>query len=490
MTAPTSVAHTTTTTTSTVITAAPARGRTTTTTAGRALRLRAALQARQTPDILLAALGAGWLLVLVLFLVARSGLGDVRAAAQTIGRDAEPSVVAARQIGLSLADMHASVANAFLLGAGQDADAWTTYQQERQTVADTLVTAAQNITYPGEKEQIRALGENVVRYQDLVSQAAATLPQDRAAAMRLFGQADDLLHTQLLPAANELARINNDALEAGYQAHRTSGLGMAILTGLAGLVVLGLLVAIQVFLSRRTRRTFNLPLIGATLLTLVLVSQVAGTLAAASEHLRSAKQDAYDSVYALTSARTTSYDANADESLWLLAQDDPRYESSFQTKARQIADRPPDEATLRAVQQAVDHHQPVPFGGYLANELNNITFPGEREAALGATAAWAQYAAIDGQIRGLERSGDHAGAVALDIGTAQGQSNWAFDTYDRFLTQTITINQQAFESSIQQVFDDLGGTTRIGADTLLPVLALLIAGLIWLGLQPRLAEYR
>jgi hypothetical protein len=131
--------------------------------AGRTLRLRRALQARNTPTVLMGALAGTWLLVLLLFFVARAGLTDIRSAAQTIGHDSEPSVVAARQIGLSLADMHASVANAFLLGAGHDTDAWNTYQQERKTVADTLVDAAQNITYAGEKDQIRALGENFVR---------------------------------------------------------------------------------------------------------------------------------------------------------------------------------------------------------------------------------------------------------------------------------------------------------------------------------------
>jgi hypothetical protein len=265
---------------------------------------------------------------------------------------------------------------------------------------------------------------------------------------------------------------------------------MAIITGLAGLVLLATLVAIQLFLSHRTRRTFNLPLIGATLVTLVLVVQVAGTLGASGEHLRGAKQDAYDSVYALTSARTTSYDGNADESLWLLAQDDPRYETSFMAKARQISDPLLTDPAVQASQQALDRHQPVPFKGYLANELNNITFPGEREAALSAASYWSKYVALDSQIRGLERSGDHAGAVALDVGTDEGQSNWAFDSYDRFIAQLIDINQWEFDRSIQQIFSDLGGTTSIGADTLLPILALLMAVLVWVGLQPRIAEYR
>jgi hypothetical protein len=452
---------------------------------------RLSLKARTTPQILWLALGATWILVLVLFLIARTGLSDVRAAAQTIGRDSEPSVVAARQIGLSLANMHASVANVFLVGPGGAADSsWSTYQQERQTVADTLVDAAQNITYTGEKEQIRALGENFVRYQDLISTAEANQTSNPRAAMAAFVQADDLIHNQLFPAANELARINDDALTQSYQAHRTTGVTMAFVTGLAGLVVLGVLLATQRFLFRRTRRLLNLPLVGASLLTLVLTGQVASTLLAANEHLRSAKLDAYDSIYALTSARTVSYDANADESLWLLTSDDPRYEASFMAKARQISDPLLTDALVQSSLLAVDRHQSVPFNGYLANELNNITFAGEREAALSATTYWANYLAVDAQIRPLEHGGDHTAAVALDIGVAQGQSNWAFNNYDQQVANIIAINQKEFDKSIQQIFGDLGGSASIGADTLLPILAVLIAILVWFGLQPRISEYR
>ena len=458
---------------------------------GRTLRLQTAARARTTPQLLMLGLGATWVLIAVVFLLARSGLSDVRGAAQTIGRDSEPSVVYARQIGLSLANMHASVANALLLGAGNDADAWSTYQQERQTVADNLVNAAQNITYAGEKDQIQTLSENFVRYQDLVSQAAAaSQAQDSSLALASFNQADDLVHNTLFPAANELARINNDALDQSYQAHRSTGVMMAIVVVLAGMVLLGTLIATQVFLSRRTRRTFNPWLIGATVLTLALITMVATTLGAANEHLRGAKQDAYDSIYALTSARTLTYDANADESLWLVAQDDPRYETSFMSKTRQISDPWLTDAALQSLPQYVDSQLPVPFSGYLANELNNITFVGEREAALSAASYWSKYLAIDSQIRGLERGGDHAGAVALDIGTNQGQSNWAFDTYDQYVAQLIDINQKEFDRSIQQIFSDLGGATSFGADTVLPILSVLTALLVWFGLQPRIAEYR
>ena len=473
---------------STALTAIPRH--TATTHPRRRFSIGLAVRARTTPQILTLALVGAWALVAIVFLLARSGLSDVRAAAQTIGHDSEPSVLYARQIGLSLADMHASVANAFLFGPGNAAAAWKTYQQERQTVADNLVNAAQNITYPGEKDQVQILEENFVQYQDLISQAEANEAQNPSAAMASFNQADNLLHTTLLPAANQLASINDSALTQSYEAHRSTGIVMAIVVALGGLALLGALVATQIFVSRRTRRTFNPFLIAATVLTVALVGVIAGTLGAANEHLRGAKQDAYDSIYALTSARTVSYDANADESLWLVAQEDPRFETSFMTKTQQISNPWLTDSIVQTLPQYVDAHQPVPFNGYLANELNNITFVGEREAALSAATYWAKYLAIDGQIRSLDRSGDHAGAVALDIGTNEGQSNWAFDKYDQYIAQTVDINQKAFDGSIQAIFDDLGGTISLGADMLLPVLSLVIVALVWFGLQPRIAEYR
>ena len=91
----------------------------------RGIRIPFATRAWTTPQLLTLALAGAWVLVAIVFLLARSGLSsDVRAAAQTIGHDSEPSVLYARQIGLSQADMHASVANAFLLGPGNDTDAW------------------------------------------------------------------------------------------------------------------------------------------------------------------------------------------------------------------------------------------------------------------------------------------------------------------------------------------------------------------------------
>ena len=65
--------------------------------------------------------------------------------------------------------------------------------------------------------------------------------------MTAFNQADDLIHNSWFPAANQLASINNDALTQSYQSHRSAGVVMGIVVALAGLALLGALVATQLF---------------------------------------------------------------------------------------------------------------------------------------------------------------------------------------------------------------------------------------------------
>ena len=60
-----------------------------------------------------------------------------------------------------------------------------------------------------------------------------------------------------------------------------------------------------------------------------------------AEYFRAAKQDAFDSILALSKARAVSYDANADESRYLL---DPqranRYEQAFLEKSSHVIGMP------------------------------------------------------------------------------------------------------------------------------------------------------
>lgn len=434
-----------------------------------------------TPRLLQAGLGLVWLTAVLALLASSLGFAAQRQAVQTIGRDAAPSINAAQDIRTSLADMDADAANELLGVTDTSGASRQAFEARRVTVAQRLVDAARNITY-GQEEQvpIATLSDQFGVYLEQVEQARALQSQDPAAALAVYRQATTLMHSTLLPAADALDTANDQHLNQEYAARRASAGTLAAAMGLSAVLLLVALVGLQVFLARRTRRMFNPPLLAATLVGLIFMVRVGTTFAAATEDLRTAKQDAFDSVYALTHARSVAYDANGEESRYLL---DPanatQSEQAFRADVAELVDRPVTEDLIAASQ-----HGNVPFKGYLADELDNITFAGELQAATDTLRAYGAYLAIDGQIRALEQSGQHQAAIDLDVGTQPGQSNWAFAQFDDALGRTLDINQQQFTAAVDRATSDLAGTEYLG-----PAAAALIAILAWLGVRPRLQEY-
>jgi hypothetical protein len=215
-------------------------------------------------------------------------------------------------------------------------------------------------------------------------------------------------------------------------------------------------------------------------------------MSAEAGHLRVAKQDAFDSIIALTQARAVSYDANADESRYLVDQGRAaQYQQAFLDKSQQLAGVGPggifgyDAALAADIRAYQANNSDVRFGGYLGAEFRNITFTGERAAAVAALLAYQLYERDDRVLRAMAKTNLTA-AVAFDIGTAPGQSDWAFNRYDAALSAVIAINSGAFTAAVQA-----GEGGAAGWDIVFPVAgALLIAALVFAGVRPRLAEYR
>jgi hypothetical protein len=300
------------------------------------------------------------------------------------------------------------------------------------------------------------------------------------------------MQTSILPVVGSLTTVSAAKLDAAYQGGKT-----AAGTGIAGVIVLGILlaaalIALQFHLAARFRRLMNPALAVATVLTIAFAAVTAARLNAESGHLNVAKQNAFDSIQALTLARAVSYDANADESRYLV---DPgraaQYQQAFLSKSQQIVNVGAvgifgyDAALAADVEAYQRDNSDVRFGGYLGAEFRNITFPGERQAAVAALLAFQRYERDDRTMRALAAR-NLAAAVAYDTGTASGQSDGAFNQYDVALSSVIGINSSAFTVAVQ---DGEGG--GVGWDLGFPALSLaLLAALTLAGLRPRLAEYR
>ena len=410
-------------------------------------------------------------------------------AIKTIGTDSAPSILAAQGIRAYLADMDANATNELIALPGQNMDAVRDYETRRRQATDNLITAAQNITFgKSERDPIVTLANGLANYERSMTQARDFHERGDPAMLAAYRQADDILHKTLLPAVDALDKVNNDSLTTAYAAQKTGATVTSALTMLAGLLLLSALIVTQLFLFRRMRRLINPVLLVATVLTVLYLLHTLTSFHSVGSHLKTAKEDAFDSVRALWLTRATAFDANADESRWLLdrtlAGD---YEKAFQSKSALIAAPPAGNSAASVAEGYLNDHtnqKNNTFKGFLADELNNITFPGEKEAAVSTLQAWGRYLGIDAKLRALENAGKHKEAIALCIGNDPGKSNWAYTQFDDALDKTLKINQTEFDLNINEATNILQPF-----DIINPLALIIVVALAFAGMWPRMREY-
>jgi hypothetical protein len=431
--------------------------------------------------------------------------GSISSGIGLIGNQAAPEVTASTSLYFHLNDMDAQVANVLLAGnatglglSRQQAQAIYASDQGQadQALEQAAVVAGRN---PSAQRSVRAVLDGVGEYEALAAEAMYLDAQDSAppgrppaAALVLYRQATDEMRTSILPAARSLTNANATALSSAYQGtHGTAQAGV-LWTVLLGVLALAALIALQIYLSFGHRRLVSLPLATASVVVLVLTIVAATTLSGEATQLRVAKVEAFDSILALSQARAVSYDANADESRFLV---DPGraafYQQGFLTKSDQIADLPGvgifhyDAALARAIDAYRANNADIRFGGYIGAEFRNITFTGERAATWKTLLAYQVYERDDRRIRALNAAGNLRTAIEFDTSYAAGSSNWAFAQYDNALVSVIDINQRAFSQAIQAGQQGVSGWTGV-----IPLgSAVLMVLLVLVGVRPRLAEY-
>jgi hypothetical protein len=454
-----------------------------------------------TPGLLRLGLVAIGILALLVFLLVRAGVTQHQQALDTVGHEATASITAAQQLKAWLADMHSDAANELLDKPGANQQAAAGYEQRRLQVTDSLVAATRNITYDQEQDLIKRLLNQLGPYEEGITRArllhrrgdeAAALEEYRRASQIMYQQGVETADKGLVAAADALDHVNDQQLTSRYSAEqRSSGwfLGAVVLPGL---ILLGSLTALQVFLYRRMNRVFNPALVAATALAAGFLIYIVSSFIAVGHALKWAKEDAFDSVGFLWRARADAYDANGEESRWLL---DPErheaYAEAFRAKCGRLVTVPPGMTypqlvtAVRNLQLPMQANRlPQDFKGHLANELRNITFVGEQEAAKDMLAKFGDYLAIDDRIRQLEKENKHREAVQLCTGYGKGESNWAFQRFDEALGKVLRINEDEFERAKVQ-----GAATLAGSEVAAAVVLLAITVLTYVGVRPRLREY-
>lgn len=408
-----------------------------------------------------------------------------RDAMKAIGTDSAPSIIDAQQIRYRLAGMDADAANELLATGNTASAAAADYNRQETGASLALIDAAKNETYTAERAPLEKLELNIATYERLIQQSQDFHGSGHGDDVRYYRSAATLMDGTLLAAADALDKANYTELDRAYKEHAFSSIAARAFMFMAGLAMLAALLWTQIFLSRRTKRTVNPLLFLATLLALGLTLYGLIAVSVEEHDLKVAKEDAFDSIYALSHARSVAYAANAEESRRLLdPAHAPDYERAFAQDSAALVTLPAGVPLDRLLRREDDGERVAGFSGYLADEWHNITFDGEKEAATDTLKTFEKYLTIDADIRRLEREGHHAEAIALCTGSNPGELDWAFAQFDDALQRTLKINQTVFDDKKRAGFSALNHMEWKAS-----IAAVLIAILAVSGLSARIREY-
>jgi len=453
-------------------------------------------------------------------------------AAITLGVDAAPSIIAAHRIEIGVQKMDADLADELILQPGQyearsRADE---FERCRVNVCRQLVAAAKNITYSTEQTHIENIQIALGKY-DMQAQAMRDMHSlgKNNEALKSYLTALQILQAEIVPNTRELNKANIDVLEDTYAREKSaSAMSRGLVLGIGGFLT-ALLVGTQIFLYTRFKRRVNVPLFLSTICTAVFVQHLSSELSESSRNLIVAKEDSYNSVVALLDALADSCDANAAKSRWLVdRQHADIHQKHFSEVTNRVANFAPDydfAKTIALAQKQMSEHEKLNlpgFSGSLANELNNVRFGGEGEAALEALQSFADYLACDQKMRAQAgaataskpvsagaapgakpgspsvspvskpgsagvspASSSFATAIKIGLGYDPNSSNYFFTKYEDALGRTESINEDNLNLAVQKAIKELNGLV---SGSLL--LSLFIVICSYLGLFPRIEEYQ
>jgi hypothetical protein len=430
--------------------------------------------ALSTPRRLKVALGVVLAATALFYVVATVRIASVYVVVHTVGKDSVPSIVAAEEIRAAFARANLHALQAIAAKPADAGEAWRHHDEDLALAADRLVTAARNITYgDAERVPITQMIEKTSAYSRAIGVARAKSGRPESPA--LLREATSILRREILPAADALDKANFAPLDAEYSSSREETNAGLVAAGLLLLLVLG---GTQAWLAFRFKRLVSLPLAAASVLVFGTIVHCAVALETATEQVRVAKEDAFDSIHALWRARAIALDAASDEALYVLGGPGTD-ETAFADRSLQLARGSLDDESIRGLLG----HQPVELRGLIADELRNVTFQGEEQAAVNLAGAYRDYECAHEDAAVQVRRGSAPLAVSRCLGNG-GDVRGRLERFDECLGSTLDINQRGFDGSVAMAFDEVSGLPAVAA-----VASLAVAGLAWLGVRPRLREY-
>jgi hypothetical protein len=368
----------------------------------------------------------------------------------------EPVLISTQTIYTSLSDADTTAAGAFLAGRVAPAALQDRYQADLARASAGLTSAARQAGSSAAVETaLQTVAIDLPVYSGLISTAQADNALGYPVGASYQGEASHLMRTAILPAASNLYRAERGRLGSTLSRAVDDTLIIVALVVLAATLIT--LLWFQVGLSRRFRRTLNLPMLAATLAVVILAVWLAAALPAQSHNVHRANRQGSTLLGTETQARILALQARADDELTLVTRDTvASYQQDYQAVAKQ----------LDAIFAPTDNSTSLPTG--------------MTEAAT----QWRSYQALHQRIRAADGAGDLPGALTLASGAARDDVPAVADRLDADIGQAIDQAQATFTHATHDAEGDLTGLVAAAA-----VLCGLAALLVLVGVRPRIDEF-
>jgi hypothetical protein len=417
------------------------------------------LARRTTPVRLRSAAISIAVLALLTGLVSALAVSERQGATTAAGQNAEPLMVTAQAVDTSLSDADTTAGASFLQGRLEPAALQSRYEKDLALAsADVAVAAREAGSDPAVAASLQTLSTDLPVYAGIVQDADFNERQaSYPLAAAYIAEANNLMRTAILPAAADVYGTESRRL-VDDQSQGVSPF-LATLAVVAVIALLIVLVLAQRWLSRRFHRTWNLALAVATVIVLALGVWFTVALVSQNSRVNTAQANGSRPVSTFTQARILALRARADDELTLLTRgSDPTYQSDYTSTASAL--------------------------GHLLDSSGPSTGSSATSQLARAKAAFASYTTVHGQIR-HDTANDLSRAVTLASGSGALQLPAISSDLNSDLSDGITASQATFVNTTADAASDLDGLIWG-----LAIGAVLVAALVQIGFQPRIAEYR
>lgn len=404
------------------------------------------------------------LLVLVALAIGWGALAAVTVAQHAAGAakvvtTSEPLSIEAQQIYSSLADADVAVSTGYLHGS----QASFSFQQEYDSDIATATADIEAATAASGRDS--AIGPSLATltsalpvYTGYVKSSQVYSSAGMPAGGSFVEVASEEMHLVLLPAARTVYNEENAQLTAASA--EATGLPLAIIAIIAGLVAGWVAFRVQRWLSGRTKRRINWGLFVATVAGMTALIWLAAAMLIGRGDLLQATEHGSKPAETLAQADIGALQARGDEALNLISRTG---DSDFQTDIKAI------QASL-GPQLSSAASQSTAAGASLINDASH------------AATSWF---AVNQQLHALDTAFNYTAETNLAIGTDQGGAATSFNRLHTDLNRAITADQSMFAANATSGQDAFNGL-EVGIIVLAVIMALSCA---W-GLSRRLAEYR